>query len=58
MIYGDFEVKLNSNYEWDRGTTIEITGIRYEIIKEIIEAINPILEKEVEMIKNGSNKDE
>ena len=53
MIYGNFQFEVRSDYEYRRGTTVKIDGVRYEIVKEIIDAISPILEKEVKMIKQG-----
>lgn len=51
MTYGNFEIELNSDYKYRRGTVVNIKGVRYEFIQEIIEAISPILVKETELIK-------
>ena len=51
MTYGNFEIELNSDYNYRRGTVVKINGVRYEFIQEIIEAISPILVKETELIK-------
>lgn len=57
MFYGNFEVKLHSDYEYKRGTVVEILGVRYEVVKEIIDAVSPILQREVETIKKEIGKD-
>ena len=51
MIKGDFKIELNSDYNYRKGTIIEIDGVRYEIVQEIIDAISPILVKERDLIK-------
>ena len=51
MTYGNFEIELNSDYNYHRGTVVKINGVRYEFIQEIIEAISPILVKETKLIK-------
>ena len=51
MTYGNFEIELNSDYNYRRGTVVKINGVRYEFIQEIIEAISPILVKETKLIK-------
>ena len=51
MIKGDFKIELNSDYNYRSGTIIKIDGVRYEIVQEIIDAINPILDKERDLIK-------
>ena len=51
MTYGNFQIELNSDYKYRRGTVVKINGVRYEFIQEIIEAISPILVKETELIK-------
>lgn len=51
MTYGNFEIELSSNYDYRRGTVVNIKGVRYEFIQEIIEAISPILVKERDLIK-------
>lgn len=51
IIYGNFEIELNSDYKYRRGTVVKISGVRYEFIQEIIEAISPILVRETKLIK-------
>lgn len=51
MIYGDFDIELDSGYKYRRGTVVKINGVRYEFIQEIIKAISPILVKETKLIK-------
>ena len=51
MTYGDFQIELNSDYKYRRGTVVKINGVRYEFIQEIIEAISPILVRETKLIK-------
>lgn len=57
MTYGDFQIELNSDYKYRRGTVVKINGVRYEFIQEIIEAISPILVKETELIKEEFKKE-
>lgn len=57
MIYGNFGIELNSDYDYRRGTTIKIDGVRYEIVQEIIDAISPILIKERNLIKKELEKE-
>ena len=57
MTYGDFQIELRSDYKYRRGTLVKINGVRYEFIQEIIEAINPILVREVELIKEELKND-
>ena len=58
MIYGNFQFEVNSDYKYRRGTIVKIDGVRYEIVKEIIDTISPILEKEVKMIKEELKEDD
>ena len=51
MKYGRFQIELNSNYNYRTGTIVKIDGVRYDVVKKIIEAVSPILEDEVNMIK-------
>ena len=51
MIHGNFEIVLDSDYNYRKGTIIKIDGVRYEIVQEIIDAISPILVKERDLIK-------
>lgn len=57
MIYGNFEIELNSDYKHRRGTVVKINGVRYEFVQEIIEAITPILVKETKLIKEKIKND-
>lgn len=57
MTYGNFEIELNSDYDYRRGTVVKINGVRYEFIQEIIKAIRPILVKETELIKEEFKKE-
>ena len=57
MTYGDFQIELNSDYKYRRGTVVKINGVRYEFIQEIIEAISPILVREAELIKEEFKKE-
>lgn len=57
MTYGNFEIELNSDYKNRRGTVVKITGVRYEFIQELIEAISPILVKETKLIKEEWKND-
>lgn len=57
MTYGNFEIELNSDYKYRRGTVVKITGVRYEFIQELIEAISPILVKETKLIKEEWKND-
>ena len=51
MIYGKFELELNSDYNYHKGTIVKIDGVRYEFVQEIVDAIAPILIKERNLIK-------
>ena len=34
ITYGNFEIELNSDYEYRRGTVVKINGVRYEYVLE------------------------
>ena len=50
-ITGDFKVSLCSDYNYLRGTRIEIDCVRYDVFKRIIDAITPIMDEEKSLLE-------
>ena len=48
---GEYKAKISSDYNYYRGSIVEIECIRDDIFKKIVDAVYPILAEEKKLIK-------